>query len=320
MADFVNIPSGLNITSQIPLDKKGYCINESTLANLGVDNNLAFTYYEGLKVICMEEKTVYQWREVGVGEENTGLVTSDFTYPLSLPSTYGIDYSGRVFNFFRTDEITPETLEDYVLQIDLPEYSCQNIGIDGGPNEGKYLVQSIYNSEGTSGIDKIFRFSGIGVLNNSALKIENYSYTDLGLLRSIKGIYFEPTLEVTPTSEISGDGSILNPLKVETLNPQKVINTFPYGLTDLDDQYTLFINNAATNVVINVPDTLKDNFTCVFIQKGTGTITITGIDSSVIKIPDGLTNVIKGENYQAILEKELDTVNYYIGGSLTPLP
>lgn len=323
MADFSNIPTGLKINSQIPLDVKGYALNEATLAYLGVDNNLAFTYHESLRVVCIEERTVYEWREVGVGEENTGLVAVDFTYPSNLADVYGINYSDRVFNFFLVDQITPETLEDYVLQIDLPEYSCMNIAVDGGPNIGEYTYGPIYYETVTTGNDKSFRFSGIAVPGESALQLTGYSYNvgiGAGNVRTVNVINFVPYLEDSTTSTIYGDGSFLTPLKVETLNPQKTITTFPYELTSDDDQYTIFVNNAASNVTINIPDTLKDNFTCVFIQKGTGTITLTGIDASVINIPTGLTNVIKGQFHQAILEKDTDTINYYIGGSLTPTP
>ena len=78
MADFSNIPTGLKINSQIPLDIKGYALNEATLAYLGVDNNLAFTYHDGIEILCLNEKTLYKWREVQPGEENTGLIPLDF--------------------------------------------------------------------------------------------------------------------------------------------------------------------------------------------------------------------------------------------------
>ena len=79
MADFSNIPTGLKITTQIPLNVKEFCKDEATLAYLGVDDNLAFTYHDQLEVLCLAEKSIYVWREVQVGEENTGLVPLDFT-------------------------------------------------------------------------------------------------------------------------------------------------------------------------------------------------------------------------------------------------
>lgn len=105
--DYTNIPTGLKITSQIPLNVKEWCKNKATLAYLGVDNNLAFTYHDQLIVNCLEEKSKYIWREVQPGEENTGLVPLDFTYPLNLPETYNINYSGKTYNFFEIDLTGP---------------------------------------------------------------------------------------------------------------------------------------------------------------------------------------------------------------------
>ena len=318
--DYSNIPTGLKINSQIPLDIKGYALNEATLAYLGVDDNLAFTYHEGLRVVCIEERKAYEWREVGVGEENTGLVAVDFTYPNSLPEIYGINYSNRTFNFFLVDQITPETLEDYVLQIDLPEYSCENIGIDGGPLYNDYSIEPIYVDTITTGNDKKFTFAGIGVPKDTSLKLNTYSYNSGSSVREIRTITFDPEIDNSPTAELSGTGAILNPFTVKVLNPQKTINSFPYEILPEDNLYTLFVTNAGSNVVINVPDTLPDNFTCVLIQKGTGTITINGLGATVINIPAGLTNVIRAQYHWAVIEKEGSTFEHYLGGSLIPTP
>lgn len=103
MANFTNIPTGLRVPAQIPLDIKTIALNETVLSNLGDNNNLAFTYYNGLKIYCVEEKTTYIWREVEVGEENTGLLISDFTYPNNIVVN-NIDYSLKKYNFFKINE------------------------------------------------------------------------------------------------------------------------------------------------------------------------------------------------------------------------
>lgn len=99
---FNDITSGLRIPSQEPLDLKTYCLSQAILANLGVMNNLAFTYYEGMIVYCVAEKSKWLWREVEIGETGSGLRTTNFTYPAGL-SNNGVNYSNRVFNFFRAD-------------------------------------------------------------------------------------------------------------------------------------------------------------------------------------------------------------------------
>ena len=100
-------------------------------------------------------------------------------------------------------------------------------------------------------------------------------------------------------------------------NSQKTINTFPYTLVDSDDKYTIFIDNGASNVVINVPDGLIDNFSAVFIQEGTGSVTIQQSGTATLLYPSTtLQNIIKGQHYWAMVEKKLTTNTYYLLGSL----
>ena len=113
MADFNNIIGGLNIPTQIPLDVKTVSLTESALSSLGIDNNKAFTYYDGLKVYCLDTRKTYEWREVETGEENTGLVTLDFTYPNNT-ITFGVNYSNKTFNFFEIQSVLPSDIKDIV--------------------------------------------------------------------------------------------------------------------------------------------------------------------------------------------------------------
>lgn len=113
MADFNNIVGGLNIPTQIPLDVKTVSLTESALSSLGIDNNKAFTYYDGLKIFCLDTRKTYEWREVGVGEANTGLVTLDFTYPNNT-ITFGVDYSNKIFNFFEIPYALSSDIKDIV--------------------------------------------------------------------------------------------------------------------------------------------------------------------------------------------------------------
>lgn len=140
MADKTNIPTGLNITTQIPLDVKKFIQNESLLSNLGQDNNLAFTYYDGIVVKCIDQNTFYEWREVLSGEENTGLLSVDFTYPYNH-SAFGINYSNKSFNFFQIE---------YVSVGDIITYTGTNIG------NGSEILKNI---TGTS--TKTFNFKKI---------------------------------------------------------------------------------------------------------------------------------------------------------------
>lgn len=95
--DYANLPLGLRVQTQIPLDVKEYALSEDTLKDLGDNDNLAFTYIQGQVFYCVEEETRWEWRENTLNE--TGLMPEDFTYPDGIV-TFGIDYSNRAFNFF----------------------------------------------------------------------------------------------------------------------------------------------------------------------------------------------------------------------------
>lgn len=224
MADFSNIPTGLKITSQIPLNSKEWVQNEATLAYLGVDNNLAYTYHDQLIVNCLEEKSKYIWREVQPGEENTGLVPLDFTYPLNLPETYNINYSGKTYNFFEIDLTGPQ-----------------------GP-------QGIPGPAGNNGQD----------------------YTSNNL--------------------------------------QKIVTSFPYTISNDDNNYTVILQNNILVTTVNIPTGLMNNLSICFIQEGTGKIVFEALPGVTLKTPTGLQ--IKGDNYQAYLEKVGSTENYHLLGNL----
>lgn len=102
--DYANLPLGLRVQTQIPLDVKEYAIDEFTLQDLGPSDNLAYTYTQGLVVYCVAEKTRWEWRENTLSEQ--GLLSSDFTYPSNV-ITFGIDYSNRSFNFFPFNALVP---------------------------------------------------------------------------------------------------------------------------------------------------------------------------------------------------------------------
>lgn len=101
-------------------------------------------------------------------------------------------------------------------------------------------------------------------------------------------------------------------------NLQKTI-TYPadfsgtnYTLTSADNNYTIIVNNGATNVTITVGTTLPSKFIAGFIQKGSGDVTFVE-SSSTINTPVGLK--IKGENYAVALEQEGNTDVFFLLGN-----
>ena len=114
------------------------------------------------------------------------------------------------------------------------------------------------------------------------------------------------------TTTVTGNGTIANPYKTETANLQKIVITST-TLTNADDQHTIFINNATTDVTITVPTGLLSNFSCGFVQQGTGVVSFVS-SGTTINTPTGLK--IKGQNYQAFLEKVLATEVYHLLGNV----
>jgi hypothetical protein len=150
MSTSINIISGLGIPSQIPLNPKENISSEAALKDLGLNNNLAFTYEQGLIVYCRLEGTRYEWREVKSGEELTGLRDTDFIYPDGT-ITDDIDYSNKKYNFFL---VTTTPSEEIVIQ------GGDNITING---TGTEIDPYIINSSG-SPFEKINEGNGEGII------------------------------------------------------------------------------------------------------------------------------------------------------------
>jgi hypothetical protein len=95
----INLSTGVVPATQIPLDSKVFVKTLLVLASLGLDDNLAYKYYEKMKVFCAENEKEYIWREELSPGETDGVLETSFTYPAAAIAD-GVDYSGRVFNFF----------------------------------------------------------------------------------------------------------------------------------------------------------------------------------------------------------------------------
>ena len=94
-----DIPSGLRVPAQIPLDAKVYKLSQADLAYLGPSSNLAYTYFKGMIAYCALEQTRWEWREPKfIGE--VGLLPTNFLYPSNL-IIFGIVYSSKSYNFFQ---------------------------------------------------------------------------------------------------------------------------------------------------------------------------------------------------------------------------
>jgi hypothetical protein len=94
-----DILTGLRVPSQVPLDSKAYSALLSSISTLGTNNQLAYSYFDGLIIFCNENKKKYIWEPVTLHIGETGLLASNFTYPTNY-IVEGVTYSNKVFNLF----------------------------------------------------------------------------------------------------------------------------------------------------------------------------------------------------------------------------
>ena len=108
-----DIPTKLRVPAQLALDAKSVVTTLSQLQTLGADNNLAYTYYKGMPVICAENLGLYRWRPVEEGETG-GTLASNFIYPAGIVSEDGVVYSNIAYNFFKETILTVENLTELI--------------------------------------------------------------------------------------------------------------------------------------------------------------------------------------------------------------
>src|SRR5690606_35478653 len=94
-----DILSSLNVATQAPLDAKTYFLTLAERQDLGTNNVKAFSYYQDMRVICIETHKEYIWRVIRNGISEVGILSTAFTYPTGATSN-GISYGRKSYNFF----------------------------------------------------------------------------------------------------------------------------------------------------------------------------------------------------------------------------
>ena len=99
------VTTSFNMKGQKPLDSKLTFKSLIDLKNSTTeDPNVFFSFYKGMKVYLQEEGEEIIWEEVNEVNVQNAILTEGFLYPLNL-NYEGFDYSGKLFNFFYTNQI-----------------------------------------------------------------------------------------------------------------------------------------------------------------------------------------------------------------------
>ena len=301
-----DVPKGFNVPKQVRLDSITGVQNELTLKNLGSGNNLAFKYYEGLKVYCKDEKKEYIWRQV-VGSE-TGLLTTHFVYP-TYPPIDGIDYSGKSFNFFLvTNNGTPANGSETKIN------SGTNTIVTGlGTIASPYVINST-DTVANGSETKINEGDNITITGNgtqSTPYIINADLTDLGIIKTVNNEVISPTQSLSiinnePTGKIlvtkeyvqsiipstpDGSETKLNSGSNITITGSGTILN-PYIINASNESSVSYIN-AGENIEI----TGSGNISNPYIINSTGIQSVTG---NIVDITDPLNPIVTSPNFKTI--------------------
>ena len=98
---YSNIPTGLKVPSQVPLDGKKFIRYQNELLTL---DNKPFEYHDGLTIYCQDTGNEFIWREAKNNE--VGLLPANFEYPQSTPIVERVNYRGKFYNFFKIEKLT----------------------------------------------------------------------------------------------------------------------------------------------------------------------------------------------------------------------
>lgn len=164
----------------------------------------------------------------------------------------------------------------------------------------------------------IYASTGSGAITNTGVRGDAFSAvgtTGIGGSFLVSGPGTNYGIQIQDGSQAVGKvltcmtiGGAANWSDLQYINLQKVITTSNYVLTDADNDYTIFVNNGATAISISLGVITIPNFSVGFIQEGTADVTFVGVTN-----PIGLK--LKGQGYQAFIERKLSTSTYYLLGN-----
>jgi hypothetical protein len=115
------------------------------------------------------------------------------------------------------------------------------------------------------------------------------------------------------TTTLEGDGTIADPFRIEVKNLQKTI-TANYTISNADNNFDIFVDCSAGDILITVPQGLMANIQVCFFQKGSNEVTFQSSGLAVLNSPSGTK--IRGNNWWAYLTQFGLSDQYQLAGAL----
>lgn len=322
-----DIPVGLRVPASLPLDAKLWVKSKVEIESLGPSNNLAYTYYKGMRIYCADEKEIYEWMPVEEGRLRglTPLLSSEFTYPLGY-IVNGIDYSEIAYNLFKIPQAW-----DIVIPPPPEVPGIQNVGdgadvykgLSGGNHQIRGIKANVTKPTSPGQITGSDNITFNAIVNGDNIEI-NLDLSSLSVPIQQLGI---PEYYVhSAGNDSTADGSIVRPYKTwdackaaiigngTFYNPQKngvkvIFQTHISSDEDLTvrnvnyrfENESIFTYTGTEEAVFDM-DKLKANTTqSQHTFEGNGIIR--GIDKSIILRAGALSPTERGESYFSVTIK-----------------
>lgn len=202
----------------------------------------------------------------------------------------------------KTGNETINGIKTFISRVDFQQSGTSSLGLSiaTGSASSQSFTTLLFNKDanGSSGFSNTDN-TITGVLGNISIKSSNFGFATL----STENI---PLSQIRNFKLPSASGT----LALEQ-NLQKEITT-SVTLSNVDNNYTIFINNGAIPITITIDSSITTpNFCVGFIQEGTGDVTFVGTGVSLTN-PVGLKS--KGQGYATFIERKLSTSNYFLLG------
>lgn len=327
MSMYNDIPVGLRVPASLPLDAKLWVKSKVQLQSLGPSNNLAYTYYKGMRIYCADEKEIYEWMPDTEGRSKglTPLLSSAFTYPLGY-NVNDINYSGIAYNLFKIPQ---------AWDIVIPEVpGLQNVGdgadvykgLSGGNHQIRGIKANVTKPVTPGQIIGSDNITFNAIVNGDNIEI-NLDLSTLSVPIQQLGI---PEYYVhSAGNDSTADGSIVRPYKTweackkaiidpdnggTFYNPQKngVKVIFQTHISSDEDLTVRNVNyRFENNSVFTYTGTEEAVFDMDKLKANTnqsqhtfeGSGIIRGIDKSIILRAGALSPTVRGESYFSVTIK-----------------